>query len=79
MVAAGASMGFVVEEVGGVPKHEVLVYDGFRGDGEAVDPCSGQVRVDGERLPVGDLRVAVAQDPKGLFALDGERPRVGAG
>jgi hypothetical protein len=44
VVAAGVSMGFVVEEVGGVPKHEVLVYDGFGGDGEAVDPCSGQVR-----------------------------------
>ena len=36
------SMGFVVEEVGGVPKHEVLVYDSFGGDGEAVDPCSGR-------------------------------------
>jgi hypothetical protein len=41
-VAAGVSMGFVVEEVGGVPKHEVLVYDSFGGDGEAVDPCSGR-------------------------------------
>ena len=64
VVAAGVSMGFVVEEVGGVPKHDVLIDDGFGRDGEAVDPCWGQVRVDGERLAAGDLRAAVAQDPK---------------
>ena len=33
VVAAGVSMGFVVEEVGGVPKHDVLIDDGFGGDG----------------------------------------------
>ena len=30
----------------------------------AVDPCWGQVRVDGQRLAAGDLRATVAQDPK---------------
>jgi hypothetical protein len=36
-VAAGVAMSLVVQEVRGVPQHDVAVGDGLGGDGEVVD------------------------------------------